>query len=200
VVDRTVIAGNFSMVNGQSRDRIAQINEDGTMDLAYGVSASSTVVLAMGINTNPAMPLLIGKSVVGGNFTVLNGNNANRVARLNVDGSADLTFNTGSGANGTVSALATSDISFTATSSSASLSLWYGATDNFTVSVLKGGVESAKSTKGSRARSSTVSGATVTINKFGRVLKRQSDLPQFNPGLGELTIPFPEKEVKIGTR
>ncbi|MFO0906651.1 MAG: hypothetical protein U0939_26845 [Pirellulales bacterium] len=42
--------------------------------------------------------------------------------------------------------------------------------------------------------------ATVTINKFGRVIKRQSDLPQFNPGLGELTLPFPEKEVKVGAR
>jgi len=50
------------------------------------------------------------------------------------------------------------------------------------------------------AKSIGVPLATVTINKFGRVLKRQSDLPQFNPGLGELTIPFPEKEVKIGTR
>ena len=98
--DRSIIAGDFSVVNGQLRDRIAQLNEDGTMDLTFGVSSSATVVQAMGINTNPAVPLLIGKTVVGGNFSVLNGANANRVARLNLDGSVDLTFNTGSGTNG----------------------------------------------------------------------------------------------------
>ncbi|NCA15042.1 MAG: hypothetical protein EBS89_13140, partial [Proteobacteria bacterium] len=70
---------------------------------------------------------------------------------------------------GTVGALATVDIPFTATTSSASLNFWYGATDNFTVSVLKGGAESAKSTKGSRARTSTVSGAGVTINNCNSI-------------------------------
>ena len=42
--------------------------------------------------------------------------------------------------------------------------------------------------------------ATVTIDRFGRVLKRDSEQAQFNPGLGELTIPFPEKEMKVGAR
>jgi hypothetical protein len=42
--------------------------------------------------------------------------------------------------------------------------------------------------------------ATVTIDRFGRVVKRDSEQSQFNPGLGELTIPFPEKEMKVGAR
>ena len=40
--------------------------------------------------------------------------------------------------------------------------------------------------------------ATVTINPHGRILSRQDAQRQFNPGIGELTIPFPETAVKAG--
>lgn len=40
--------------------------------------------------------------------------------------------------------------------------------------------------------------ATVTIDLAGRVLDRKSEGPNFNAGLGELTIPLPEGAVKIG--
>jgi len=40
--------------------------------------------------------------------------------------------------------------------------------------------------------------ATVTINRHGRILSRQDAQRQFNPGIGELTIPFPETPVKAG--
>jgi hypothetical protein len=50
------------------------------------------------------------------------------------------------------------------------------------------------------AKSVGVPLATVTINKFGRVLKRDTDQPQFNPGLGELTLPLPERDVKLGAK
>jgi len=40
--------------------------------------------------------------------------------------------------------------------------------------------------------------ATVTINPQGRILARQNTQPQFNPGIGDLTIPFPEVAVKVG--
>lgn len=50
------------------------------------------------------------------------------------------------------------------------------------------------------AKSVGVPLATVTIDRFGRVVKRDSEQSQFNPGLGELTIPFPEKEMKVGAR
>ena len=42
-----------------------------------------------------SLPTLLGKSVVGGNFTVLNGANVSRLARLNLDGSLDTTFGIG---------------------------------------------------------------------------------------------------------
>ncbi len=50
------------------------------------------------------------------------------------------------------------------------------------------------------AKSVGVPLATVVIDRFGRVVKRDSEQSQFNPGLGELTIPFPEKEMKVGAR
>ncbi len=39
---------------------------------------------------------------------------------------------------------------------------------------------------------------TITISSTGRVLNRDSSLPQFNPGLGELTIPLPEEPIAVG--
>ena len=50
------------------------------------------------------------------------------------------------------------------------------------------------------AKSIGVPLATVTFNRHGRVLKRDSAQPQFNVGLGELTIPLPEQPVKIGAK
>jgi hypothetical protein len=41
--------------------------------------------------------------------------------------------------------------------------------------------------------------ATVTMNPHGRILSRNSSLPQSNFGIGELTIPFPQEPVKAGT-
>jgi hypothetical protein len=40
--------------------------------------------------------------------------------------------------------------------------------------------------------------ATVTINPHGRILSRQDAQRPFNPGIGELTIPFPEVAIKAG--
>ena len=40
--------------------------------------------------------------------------------------------------------------------------------------------------------------ATITIDKHGRILARENAQQQFNPGIGELTIPFPNTPVKVG--
>ena len=45
---------------------------------------------------------LDGKILVVGNFTMFNGIEKNRIVRLNSDGSLDVTFNPGSGANGQI--------------------------------------------------------------------------------------------------
>ncbi|MBE8726355.1 T9SS type A sorting domain-containing protein [Flavobacterium hungaricum] len=48
-----------------------------------------------------------GKIIVGGTFTLLNNVDSNKLARLNADGSIDLTFSTGTGFNNTVNGIAT---------------------------------------------------------------------------------------------
>lgn len=40
--------------------------------------------------------------------------------------------------------------------------------------------------------------ATVTIDPHGRIVGRENSQPHFNPGIGELTIPFPNVAVKAG--
>ncbi|MCY2988318.1 MAG: hypothetical protein NTY19_10715 [Planctomycetota bacterium] len=40
--------------------------------------------------------------------------------------------------------------------------------------------------------------ATVTISPAGRIVDRKDAKAQFNPGIGELTIPLPEKAVSLG--
>ncbi len=40
--------------------------------------------------------------------------------------------------------------------------------------------------------------ATLTIDPAGKVLDRRSNLPNLNPGIGELAVPLPGKRVKIG--
>jgi hypothetical protein len=40
--------------------------------------------------------------------------------------------------------------------------------------------------------------ATITIDPAGKIIDRRSNQPNFNPGIGELTVPLPGKKVKIG--
>lgn len=42
--------------------------------------------------------------------------------------------------------------------------------------------------------------ATVTMDRHGRVIERKDTHSQFNPGIGELTIPLPQQKVKVGTK
>jgi len=42
--------------------------------------------------------------------------------------------------------------------------------------------------------------ATITISPHGEIIRRERARPQFNPGIGELTIPLPAQAVKPGER
>ena len=48
------------------------------------------------------------------------------------------------------------------------------------------------------AKSVGVPLATVKMDKHGGVLSRENAQTQFNPGIGELSIPFPQQAVKVG--
>lgn len=96
---KIIIGGAFTSVQG-TNNGIARLNTDGTND--------ATFTIGTGFN-NAVYSTIIqadGKIIVGGNFTSYNGTPINRIARLNVDGSLDLTFNPGPGFNDWVFATA----------------------------------------------------------------------------------------------
>jgi uncharacterized delta-60 repeat protein len=97
---KIIVGGAFSLVAGQSRNRITRLNADGTLDNSFNVGTG-----ANGVVQNVALQP-DGKIVIGGNFTLYNTVTANRVARLNSDGSLDNSFNAGAGANGSVEGIA----------------------------------------------------------------------------------------------
>lgn len=92
---KIVIAGGFSSYNNISRNRIARINADGSLDSTFnpglGTGSNSSI---HSVSLQPD-----GKIIIGGNFMSFNGTARNRIARLNPDGSLDMTFNPGIGAN-----------------------------------------------------------------------------------------------------
>ncbi|MEQ2005722.1 MAG: Calx-beta domain-containing protein, partial [Limisphaerales bacterium] len=112
---RTVIGGLFTSFNGNpAAARVARINADGTLDSAgftspaFLLTAGTPAVnaVALDLNTNLFLGTNVGKVVVGGAFTSVGGTARNRIVRLSGDGTPDLSFNPGSGADNTVNAVA----------------------------------------------------------------------------------------------
>lgn len=95
---KILIAGAFTSFNNWTRNRIARLNKDGSIDRTFFPDINGTVY-AMQQQTD-------GKVLIGGWFTQVNGTPRNHIARINHDGSLDLSFNPGSGANSLVVTLA----------------------------------------------------------------------------------------------
>jgi uncharacterized delta-60 repeat protein len=93
---KIIIGGGFTSFNGTARNRIARLNADGSLDTGFdpGLGASNTI-LSITVQAD-------GKIIIGGDFTSYNGTGRNRIARLNTDGSLDISFNPGSGTNNTI--------------------------------------------------------------------------------------------------
>ena len=97
---KILIGGSFATVGGTPINGIARLNDDGSQDSTFnpGLGANATVY-ALAVQPD-------GKVVLGGDFTAVNGNtNFNHIARLNIDGSIDTSFNPGIGANDSVRAI-----------------------------------------------------------------------------------------------
>ena len=86
-----LIGGSFSSVDGIARGNIARLNADGTVDGVFNPDVNSNVLAVA--------PLSSGQILIGGNFSLLAPNGSttgyavSNLARLNSDGSVDLTFN-----------------------------------------------------------------------------------------------------------
>ena len=102
---KILIGGQFTTYNGVSRERIARLNSDGSLDTTI-TFPSFTGALLGGTNCLMAIvPLSDGKLLVGGNFSDVGSVNRSCIARLNADGTVDTSFpagGTGTGANASV--------------------------------------------------------------------------------------------------
>jgi uncharacterized delta-60 repeat protein/uncharacterized repeat protein (TIGR01451 family) len=100
---KIIVGGNFSNVNGTSKNNIVRLNTDGSIDntfLATG-SISPQVTIIKSIIQQSDL-----KIIIGGNFSNFNGISKNNLVRLNTDGTIDNSFTTGTGPNNTVYDLA----------------------------------------------------------------------------------------------
>lgn len=85
---KSLVSGDFTTFNGNTRNRLVRLNADGTEDSAFSANLGTGFdgyVLTTSIQTD-------GKIVVGGFFTTFNGNTRNYLVRLNADGTEDTAF------------------------------------------------------------------------------------------------------------
>ncbi len=90
---KLLLVGSFSAVNGASRNGIARLNANGSLDTTFvnptGSMPGNGLVLARQLD---------GKILIGGDFTTYAGASASRLVRLNSDGSLDTAFSAAVGA------------------------------------------------------------------------------------------------------
>jgi uncharacterized delta-60 repeat protein len=94
---KIVIGGSFTSFNGSSRNYIARLNADGSLDMSFNPGTGPDG----NIWTVALQP--DGKTIIGGAFSIYNGTTCGYIARLNIGGSLDGSFNTGTGADEVVS-------------------------------------------------------------------------------------------------
>jgi|GEM_PF-1608191 len=83
---KILIGGAFLFYNGVSRNRVARLNSDGSLDVSFNPGAGpDTPVLCMALQAD-------GKILIGGGFTSVDGTSRSRIARLNSNGTLDLSF------------------------------------------------------------------------------------------------------------
>jgi uncharacterized delta-60 repeat protein len=90
---KILVGGAFTSYNGTSVNRFVRLETNGSIDNTFtiGTGFSSTVV-SVELQTD-------GKILVGGFFISYKGVTANKIIRLNTDGSKDTSFNIGTGFN-----------------------------------------------------------------------------------------------------
>lgn len=81
---KILLGGAFTKVSGESRQYIARLHRDGSLDTSFTASANDWVV-SMAVQED-------GKILVAGKFEVLNNKARNRFGRLNPDGTLDAAF------------------------------------------------------------------------------------------------------------
>ena len=89
---KIVVGGQFTSINGVARTNIARLNSDGSLDTSFVTAA----ILPSQDNNSRVLSVALqldGKILVAGEFWSVNGVERTSIARLNVDGSLDNSFN-----------------------------------------------------------------------------------------------------------
>ncbi|KIQ25172.1 calcium-binding protein [Flavobacterium sp. MEB061] len=102
---KILLSGNFTAFNGISSNKIVKLFPEGRVDESFNIGTGfNDDVNAMFIQSD-------GKVLLGGKFSSYNEISANRIIRINEDGSLDSTFLSGSGFNGGAVQVIKTDIS-----------------------------------------------------------------------------------------
>ncbi|MGO8678444.1 MAG: hypothetical protein ACLQVX_21590 [Limisphaerales bacterium] len=92
---KVLVGGEFGTLAGQPCNGFGRLNADGTFDSSFNGSASG--LEGSGCNVNSIEVQADGKILVGGTFTILDGQPRSCLGRLNADGTLDSEFNPGVG-------------------------------------------------------------------------------------------------------
>ncbi|MBZ4035595.1 T9SS sorting signal type C domain-containing protein [Flavobacterium sp. 17A] len=97
---KLIIVGSFTKYNSVTVNRIARLFSNGSLDNSFLTNSGSAT------NVTHVKILHDQRIILTGNFTGFNGTPANRIIRLNNNGSVDTSFATGNGFNDDVNAIA----------------------------------------------------------------------------------------------
>ena len=172
---KIVAGGAFTFVGPYPLNQLARLNTDGSVDTGFlYLQAGSDGVVQQVLSQTPVSGQTNGSIMAVGNFTNMDGVPRNNIARLNLDGSLDETFNPGSGADNTVYAIVQTFLS-AATNNGPPVPAYLvgGAFANFN-GVLRSGVARITSTGQVDANFNPGNGVTST-NGAVHALAVQSD-------------------------
>jgi uncharacterized delta-60 repeat protein len=97
--NKIYVVGSFTHYNNYSYNNIARMNYDGSIDLSFNVGEG---VQGLGFVATYGVLDLEDKLLVFGCFNSYDNQTYNNLVSLNIDGSVNLDFNPGSGANGCI--------------------------------------------------------------------------------------------------
>src|SRR5207302_155960 len=96
---RIIVAGRVTRLSGLTHNSICRLNANGNVDQTFGLgNGINNAVLALALQTD-------GRIIVSGQFSQVDLTQRFNLARLNSDGSVDLSFDPGNGPNGDVNAI-----------------------------------------------------------------------------------------------
>lgn len=100
---KILIGGFFTEFNGITKNNIARLNPDGSIDKTFNTGTAANAFISTITAQNN------GKIIVGGFFSSFNGVAKNHITTLNPDGSVVIPFNIGTGANSSLKTTLQSD-------------------------------------------------------------------------------------------